>query len=106
MTVLGAAAVGALLVTGPPGRRWGLVTVALMAALTALQAASIAWSYLPDSSWLASRQARRLPGGVRRRGLPRAVGRRSRWPALVGGFAIAMTALCGWSLLVKVFPSR
>ena len=28
-----------------------------------------------------------------------------RWRALLGGFAIAMTVLCGWSLLVKVFPS-
>ena len=28
-----------------------------------------------------------------------------RWRPLLGGFAIAMTVLCGWSLLVKVFPS-
>ena len=104
VTVCGAAAVGALLVAGAPGRRWGLVTVALMAALTALQAASIAWSYLPDSSWLASGQAlaylAAFTGAVC---LARLVPQ--RWPALVGGVAIAMTALCGWSLVVKVFPS-
>jgi hypothetical protein len=104
VTVLGVAAIGIALVIGPPGRRWGAVTVALMAALTALECASIAWSYASDSSWLAASQvvsylaafaaaasvARVAPG---------------RWRALLGGFAIAMTVLCGWSLLVKVFPS-
>jgi hypothetical protein len=104
VTVAGAAAVCALLIAGPRGRRWGLTTVVLMAALTALESLSFLWSYVPDSSWLASSQAvsylaafaaavcvvRLAPG---------------RWPALLGGVAVAMTALSVWSLLVKVFPA-
>ena len=104
VTVLGAAAVGVVLIIGPPGRRWGLVTVGLMAALTVLEGLSIAWSYLPSSSWLAAGQAvAYLAAFAAAVGVARVAP--SRWPALLGGFAIAMTALCGWSLLVKVFPA-
>jgi len=104
VTVLGAATVGVVLIIGPPGRRWGLVSVLLMTALTVVEGLSIAWSYLPDSSWLATGQAvSYLAAFAAAVGLARVAP--SRWPALLGGFAIAMTALCGWSLLVKVFPS-
>ena len=73
--MLGAVAVGALLIAGPRGPRWGMATVRLMAALTALGALSIAWSYLPDSSWLAAGQAVAYLAafaGARLRGPPRA----------------------------------
>jgi hypothetical protein len=104
VTVLGAAAVGVVVIIGPPGPRWGLVTVLVMAALTALQGLSILWSYLPDSSWLASSQAvAYLAAFAAAVCLARVAP--NRWPALLGGFAVAMTVLCGWSLLVKVFPS-
>ncbi|MFZ0384999.1 MAG: hypothetical protein WAL22_05010 [Solirubrobacteraceae bacterium] len=104
VTALGAAIVGVVVIIGPPGRRWGLVTVLLMGALTALECLSILWSYLPDSSWLASSQAvSYLAAFAAAVCLARVAP--NRWPALLGGFAIAMTALCGWSLLVKVFPS-
>jgi O-Antigen ligase len=104
VTVLGAVAVATLMVTGPRGRRWGMATVALMALLTGLGALSIVWSDLPDASWLASGQAvsylSAFAGAVCLVQLaPR------RWTALLGAVAIAMTALCGWSLLAKVFPS-
>lgn len=104
VTVLGAAIVGIALIIGPPGRRWGVSTVLLLAALTALEGLSIVWSYLPDSSWLAAGQAvSYLAAFAAAVCLARVAP--DRWPALLGGFAIAMTALCGWSLLVKVFPS-
>ena len=104
VTVLGATAVAVVVIIAPPGRQWGLVTVLLMAALTALDALSIIWSYLPDSSWLASSQAvSYLAAFAAAVSLARVAPH--RWPALLGGFAVAMTALCGWSLLVKVFPS-
>ena len=104
VTVLGVAAIGIVLVIGPPGRRWGAVTVALMAALTALECASIAWSYASDSSWLAASQAvSYLAAFAAAASVARVAP--GRWRALLGGFAIAMTVLCGWSLLVKVFPS-
>jgi hypothetical protein len=104
VTVLGATAVAVVAIIGPPGRHWGLVTVLLMATLTALGGLSILWSYLPDSSWLASSQAvSYLAAFAAAVSLARVAP--NRWPALLGGFAIAMTALCGWSLLAKVFPS-
>jgi hypothetical protein len=104
VTVLGAATIGVVLVIGPPGRRWGTVSVALMALLTVLEVVSIAWSYLPDSSWLASSQAvSYLAAFAAAVFVVHAAP--TRWRALLGGFAIAMTVLCGWSLLVKVFPS-
>jgi O-Antigen ligase len=104
VTVLGAATVGVVVIIGPPGRRWGLGTVLLMAALTALEGLSILWSYLADSSWLASSQAVSYLAAFAAAVCVARVAP-NRWRALLGGFAIAMTALCGWSLLVKVFPS-
>jgi hypothetical protein len=81
-----------------------VVTVALMALLTALGGVSIAWSSVPDSSWLASSQAvSYLAAFAAAVCLVRVAP--NRWPALLGGFAVAMTALCGWSLLAKIFPS-
>jgi len=104
VTVLGVATVGVVVIIGPPGRRWGLGTVLLMAALAALEGLSILWSYLPDSSWLASSQAVSYLAAFAAAVCVARVAP-NRWRALLGGFAIAMTALCGWSLLVKVFPS-
>jgi hypothetical protein len=104
VTGLGAATICIVLVVGPPGHQWGGVTVALMAALTALECASIAWSYASDSSWLAASQAVSYLAAF----AAAAAGARvapGRWRALLAGFGIAMTVLCGWSLLVKVFPA-
>ena len=104
LTLLGLVAVAAELLYGDPRRRrHGRVTVALMAVLFALEAASIAWSVVPDSSWLAAGQmlaylaafagaaslSRLAPGG---------------WQELLWALVLAAAALCGWSLLVKVFP--
>jgi O-Antigen ligase len=104
VTVLGATTVGVVVVIGPPGRHWGSVTILLMATLTLLEGLSITWSYLPDSSWLATSQAVSFLAAFAA-AVCLAWVAPNRWPALLGGFAIAMTALCGWSLLVKVFPS-
>jgi cytochrome c-type biogenesis protein CcmH/NrfG len=104
VTVLGAVTVSVVVVIGPPGRHWGLLTILLMATLTILEVLSITWSYLPDSSWLASSQAVSFLAAFAA-AVCLAWVAPNRWPALLGGFAIAMTALCGWSLLVKVFPA-
>jgi hypothetical protein len=104
VTVLGAMTVAVVLVIGPSRRRWGAGTVLLMAALTGLQCASIAWSFASDSSWLAASQAvSYLMAFAAATAVAWAAP--GRWRALLGGFAIAMTFLCGWSLLAKVFPS-
>jgi hypothetical protein len=104
VTVLGATTVGVVAVIRPPGRRWGLVTILLLATLTLLEGLSITWSYVPDSSWLATSQAVSFLAAFAA-AVCLAWVAPNHWRALLGGFAIAMTALCGWSLLVKVFPS-
>ena len=104
ITWLGVGACAAVVLIGGQGRAWGAPVVALFAAFTAFAALSILWSVQPDWSWFGTNQllsylsafagavalARLAPG---------------RWTALVGGVATAMTALCIYSLLAKVFPS-
>jgi hypothetical protein len=107
LILLGAGAVAASLFAGPtPVRRprYGLGLVGGMFLLFALTAASIAWSVLPDSSWLASGQMLAyfavLAGAVAvARVAPRG------WTSLLGALVLSTTLLGAWSLLVKVFPS-
>jgi hypothetical protein len=85
-------------------RRPGSWTLALLLALTALTALSIAWSVSPEASW---RDAGRmlaysavLAGAI---GLVRLVP--DRWPAGLGGITLAAVAVCTYGLASKVFPS-
>ncbi len=104
VTLLGAAACAAVVLTGGPGRAWGAAAVGLFAAFTAFAALSILWAVQPDWAWFGADQLLSylavFAGAV-------ALGRLApqRWPALVGGVATAMTALCAYSLLAKVFPA-
>ncbi len=104
ITFLGAGACAAVVLIGGRGRAWGAPAVAWLAAFTAFAALSILWSQQPDWSWFGANQLlsylSAFAGAV-------ALGRLApgRWPALVGGIATAVTALCAYSLLAKVFPS-
>jgi hypothetical protein len=104
LIVLGAVAVSASVLYVPAGRRNGAWAVAMMALLFALTAASIGWSVVPDSSWLASGQMLAyllvFAGAV---ALARLAP--NRWPVLLGGLLVSTVALCLWSLVVKVFPA-
>jgi O-Antigen ligase len=102
--VLGAGACAAIALVGGRGPRFGLGSVGLLAAFTALAALSILWSVEPDWSWFGTDQllaylglfagataaARLCPG---------------RWRELICGLALAATALGAWALLAKVFPA-
>jgi hypothetical protein len=105
LTLLGViTATAALLVAGPGGRRYGWVTVGLMAAMFALEAASTIWSVVPGSSWLASGQmlaylAVFAAAAAVARVLP------ERWTVLLTALLVATVAVSAWSLLAKVFPS-
>jgi hypothetical protein len=104
LVALGVLAVGALVVWDGGGRRWGATSVGLFAAFTALAGLSIAWSVIPDRSWFGADQllaylAIYLAAGVAARLAP------ARWPAVLGGLAVASAALCLWSLIAKVFPA-
>ncbi len=96
-------AIGVLLL-GARARPWGGVTLLLFAALAALTYASIAWSVQPANSWLeANRTLSYLAAFAAALMLARIAP--GRWRALVGAVAVATTAVCGYALLVKVFPA-
>ena len=104
LVLIGTALAVAVVVADARGRVWGAGTLLAFAALTALTAVSIAWSVQPANSWQAADQmfsyllafggavalARLVPG---------------RWPGVVGAMALLATVVCGWALLVKVFPA-
>ena len=103
LLLIGVALAVAVLVRGAPGRAWGGATFALLAALTAFTALSIAWSVQPDNSWT---EANRAVSYLAAFGGAVALARLfpERWPALIGAIATLATALSAWALIVKVFP--
>jgi hypothetical protein len=104
LTFVGAALVsGALLLAAPvPG--WGGTALLLMAAVTAFTMLSISWSVQPADSWI---EANRAVSYLAVFGGAIALGRLfpARWSAVVGAMATVAVVLCGYALLVKVFPA-
>jgi hypothetical protein len=104
LVFVGAALVAAAAVTRPAGRLWGGTAVVLFAALTALTLASISWSVQPSDSWIeANRTLSYLAAFAGAVALARIAP--ARWASIVVAIAIAATAVCGYALLVKVFPA-
>lgn len=105
LTVIGAALVAAAVLLGPPGSVVpGTVALALFLALVGLTFASISWSVQPDNSWVeANRTLSYLAAFAGAFALARLA--RERWPVTVGAVAVLATAICGYALLVKVFPA-
>jgi len=99
-----AATVIALLLLGNRGRAWGGFTFSWFAALAAFTYASIAWSVQPANSWLEANRTLSYLGAF---AAALVLGRLfpGRWRALVGAAAVATTVVCGYALLVKVFPA-
>ena len=101
-------AIGATLAIGAVLRSaaapvWGLVTVVLFVAVAALAMVSISWSVQPADSWVAANQTiAYLVAFAGAAALARLAP--ERWPALLGAIAITTTVVCGYALLVKVFP--
>jgi hypothetical protein len=101
----GAIVAGAVLLT-PPGRRvYGLWAVGLLLAFAALSALSVVWSVQPDASWqnaglMFAYSAVFGAAVVLARTAP------ERWPAVLGGVILAAVVVCGYALLTKVFPAR
>jgi len=99
-TALGAAA----LLLSAPGRLWGGTALLLFAALAALTLLSISWSVQPSDSWVeANRSISYLAAFGGAIALSRLIP--LRWPAMVGAIGVASTIVCGYALLVKVFPA-
>ncbi|HKG02203.1 MAG TPA: tetratricopeptide repeat protein [Conexibacter sp.] len=105
LTLLGAAAVAVAILMRPPRQRlWGGVTLLLFAALAVWTALSIAWSVQPSDSWEAANLTFAYLA-VFAGGLALAHVIPARWTGVLGGVVLASVVLCGYSLLVKVFPS-
>jgi F0F1-type ATP synthase assembly protein I len=103
LVLLGAGIGVAAVLRSARGRAWGTATVWLFAALAALTIASISWSVQPATSWV---EANRTVSYLAAFGGAVALARLTptRWPALVGAVAAGTSILCGYALLVKVFP--
>jgi hypothetical protein len=93
----------AVLLTAERGRLYGIWAVALLLAFTLLGAISIAWSVQPDNSWTdAGRMLAYTAVFAAAVGLARLAP--GRWPAILGGLALASVIVCSYALLTKVFP--
>jgi hypothetical protein len=105
LIAVGALAIGVGLLRRAPGeRRPGWLTAAMMGLLFADTAASIAWSWAPDASWIGASQMLAylsVFAGVIMLARPWARG----WATVLGALTLWSATLCAWSLLVKVFPS-
>jgi O-antigen ligase len=103
---LGAGVVSATaLLVGARGRPlYGLGTVSLLIAFAGLTTLSVVWSVQPDSSW---HDAGRMLAysGVFAAAVALARLTPERWPALLGGVALAAVLVCGYALLTKVFAA-
>jgi hypothetical protein len=106
LTLAAGATVAGAMVLAPAGTRfYGLWSVGLLLAFTALTGSSVVWSVAPDASWqdagrmltysgvfaAAAALAWIAPGG---------------WRALLGGTVLAAVVVCGYALLTKVLPDQ
>jgi O-antigen ligase len=99
----GLAVAGAVALT-PAGRRvYGAWPLALLLAFTVLTALSVVWSVQPEDSWQDAGRMLAYSGVF---GAAVALVRLApeRWPAILGGLALASVVVCGYALLTKVFP--
>ena len=96
---------GAILLGPRGGPLYGAWPVVLLLAFTILTALSVAWSVQPEASW---QDAGRMLAYCAVFGAAVALVRAApaRWPAVLGGLALAAVAVCGYALLSKVFPAE
>lgn len=104
LTLLSGVVLAAVVLLWPRGARpYGATAAALLAALAALTAVSVAWSVQPDASW---QDASRMFAYAAVFAAAAGVARISpgRWTAVIASVALASVVICGWALLTKVFP--
>jgi tetratricopeptide (TPR) repeat protein len=104
LTVSAGLAVAAVVALAPAGRRaYGLWPAGLLLAFAALSALSVVWSVAPDHSW---QDSGRLLAYSSLFAAAVALVRVApeRWPAVLGGIALASVVVCAYALLTKIFP--
>ncbi len=106
LTLAAGIVVAAAVLLTPAGRPvYGLWPVGLLLAFTALTAVSVVWSVQPDNSWQDAGRMLAYSGVF---GATVALVRLSpeRWPAILGGLALAAVVVCGYALLSKILPGQ
>ena len=106
LTIAAGIVLAAAALTLPVGTRaYGLWPSLLLLAFALLSALSIVWSVQPDGSW---QDAARLLAYAAVFGAAVALARLAprRWPAILGGLALASVLVCGYALLTKSLPDR
>ncbi len=106
LTLAAGAILTGVVVLASAGRRpWGLWSVGLLLALTALTGLSVVWSVAPDASW---QDAGRMLAysGVFAAAVGLAWIAPGGWRALLGGTVLAAAVVCGYALLTKILPNE
>jgi hypothetical protein len=103
--VTGTLIAGAVILAPAGTRFYGLSSLGLLLAFTALTGLSVVWSVAPDASW---QDAGRMLAysGVFAAALALASVAPGGWRALLGGTVLAAVAVCAYALLTKVLPDR
>jgi tetratricopeptide (TPR) repeat protein len=106
VTLLAGALVAVVLVLAAPRIRfYGLWSIGLLLAFTALTGLSVVWSVVPDASW---QDAGRMLAysGVFAAAVALAWLAPAGWRALLGGIVLAAVVVCAYALLTKVLPNE
>ncbi len=104
LTLLAAAVAATAVAFAPPRAGvYGAWSLAMLLAFASLTALSVVWSVQPDDSWHDAGRMLAYSGVF---GAVLALARLApqRWPALLGGLALAAVVVCAYALLTKVFP--
>ncbi len=105
-TLIAGALVAVVLALASPGIRfYGLWSIGLLLAFTALTGLSVVWSVAPDASW---QDAGRMLAysGVFAAAMALAWLVPAGWRALLGGIVLAAVVVCAYALLTKVLPNE
>jgi len=105
-TLIAGALVAVVLALAAAGIRfYGLWSIGLLLAFTALTGLSVVWSVTPDASW---QDAGRMLtySGVFAAAVALAWLMPAGWRALLGGIVLAALAVCAYALLTKVLPDE
>jgi hypothetical protein len=106
LTLAAGVTAAAALALGRAGRPLdGAWSLGLLVAFGGLTALSVVWSVQPDASW---HDAGRMfaYSGVFAAAVALARVAPDRWPALLGGAALAAVVVCAYALATKVFPAQ
>jgi tetratricopeptide (TPR) repeat protein len=94
----------AVLIVGFDTRLHGGLALATLAALGGLTALSITWSLYPSDSWVETNRTFAYVAAFAS-GIAAVRLARVRWPAILAGVLLALTAISFWGLATKVAPA-